>query len=100
MQSRLFRTWSETTTLVFPRGGSNIAHVVDIRSEILQQLDDVVKAKFDELSMIKTGLEEDIDTLTTLCEETEKLLQFDSEITTYADVHRAETLQKAFGYGL
>ena len=65
---------------------------------MLQQLEDVVKTKFDELSMIKTGLEEDIDTLTTLCEETEKLLQFDSEITTYADVHRAETLKKAFRY--
>lgn len=65
---------------------------------MLQQLEDVVKNKFEELSMIKTGLEEDIDTLTTLCEETEKLLQFDSEISTYADIHRAETLEKAYRY--
>ena len=67
---------------------------------MLQQLDDVVKTKVEELSMMKTALEEDIDTLSTLCDETEKLLQFDSEISTYMDLHRAETLEKAFRYNL
>ena len=68
------------------------------RSEMLQELENVVKNKEEELSMMRSGLEEEIDTLHTLCEETEKLLQFDCDISTYMDRHKAETLEKAFRY--
>ena len=55
-------------------------------------------SKEEELFMIRSGLEENIDTLSTLCEETEKLLQFDCEISTHMDRHKAQTLEKAFRY--
>ena len=68
------------------------------RSQMLVTIETKLQEQLSEATMLKTGYEEDIETLSRLCDQTEKMVQFDRCITTYMDRQDAYKLLNAFRF--